>query len=247
MPGVLVIQSHRDPLPYPWLKDCLCSVRHWAALKGFDYRFLGDELFAPLSEEIMIRTCEQPVIATDLARLVQMRQALEEGYETVLWCDADFLVFAPEQLSLRNESFALGREIWVQQGTRGGLKAFFRVHNAYMMFRRGNPFLDFYINSAQRLLLLNSGRMPPQFIGPKLLSALHNICYFPVEERAGMLSPLVIGDLLGGGHAALELMRQRSVAPAAAANLCSSSVQRGEVTDPQMQALIQHLLRVRNL
>mgnify|MGYP001553378220 CR=1 FL=1 len=247
MPGVLVIQSHRDPLPHPWLQDCLRSVRRWSTLRGFDYRFLGDELFAPLCAEIMSRTREQTVIATDLARLIQLRQALEGGYETVIWCDADFLVFAPERLDLREEPFALGREIWVQQGNRGGLKAFFRVHNAFMMFRRGNSFLDFYIDRAQHLLNLNSGRMPPQFIGPKLLSALHNICYFPVEERAGMLSPLVIEDLLGGGQAALELFRERSVSPAAGANLCSSSVQRNEVTDRQMQVLIQHLLEVREL
>ena len=58
MPGVLVIQSHRDPLPHPWLHECLHSVRHWASLKGYDYRFLGDELFAPLSAEIVRRTRE---------------------------------------------------------------------------------------------------------------------------------------------------------------------------------------------
>ena len=38
----------------------------------------------------------------------------------------------------------------------------------------------------------------PQFIGPKLLTAWHNIAAFAVEERVGMLSPLAMMDLLDG-------------------------------------------------
>ena len=41
----LVIQSHRMPLPAPWMQRCLDSVRTWAEARGFDYRFLDDELF----------------------------------------------------------------------------------------------------------------------------------------------------------------------------------------------------------
>jgi hypothetical protein len=48
-----------------------------------------------------------------------------------------------------------------------------KVHNAFMMFRQGNHFPDFYTDAAERLLDLNQGAMPAQFIGPKLLTALH--------------------------------------------------------------------------
>jgi hypothetical protein len=66
------------------------------------------------------------------------------------------------------------------------LRAYVKVRNAFLMFRKGNHFLDFYTATAQRLLRLNQGSMPPQFIGPKLLTALHNVAICPVMETAGM-------------------------------------------------------------
>lgn len=241
MSDTLVIQSHRDPLPYAWLLDCMESVQEWASHNRFDYRFMGDELFEPMEESIRQKTRGQIVIASDIARLIQLQRALEEGYRTVVWCDADFLVFDPESLVLSDSDFALGRESWVQLNAAGRLKTYVRVHNAFLMFRHGNTFLAFYLDTARRLLALNTGRMPPQFVGPKLLSALHNICSCPVQENAGMLSPLVIRSLLGGDQAAIAQMRARSPAPLAAANLCSSSVERGDLENTEMRQIIDRL------
>jgi hypothetical protein len=110
------------------------------------------------------------------------------------------------------------------------------------MFRQGNHFLDFYTDTAERLLGLNQGRMPPQFIGPKLLTALHNIALCPVMETAGMLSPTVIRDLLAGGGKALDLFHQKSPVALAGANLSSSLTEREGITTAQMEALMQRLL-----
>ena len=52
--------------------------------------------------------------------------------------------------------------------------------------------------------------MPAQFIGPKLLTALHNIALFPVVETASMLSPAEIRDLLAGEVQSLDLFKQKS-------------------------------------
>ena len=65
---VLVLQSHRQPLPARWYEPCLQSVRSWAEWHGYDYRFVGDELFAALSPEQLEKTRNQRVIAADLAR-----------------------------------------------------------------------------------------------------------------------------------------------------------------------------------
>jgi hypothetical protein len=48
------------------------------------------------------------------------------------------------------------------------------------------------------LLRLNQGRIPPQFIGPKRLTALHNIALCPVMKSAAMLNPLVMRDYTCG-------------------------------------------------
>ncbi|MEJ2131721.1 MAG: hypothetical protein P8Y95_08920, partial [Gammaproteobacteria bacterium] len=113
MNHTLVIQSHRMPLPANWLERCLRSVTAWAAARGFEYRFVDDALFAPLPDWLREKTAERPAVAADYARLVALREALAAGYEAAVWCDADFLVFAPERLDLREESYAFGREVWV--------------------------------------------------------------------------------------------------------------------------------------
>jgi hypothetical protein len=110
------------------------------------------------------------------------------------------------------------------------------------MFRQGNHFLDFYTDTAQRLLHLNQGSMPPQFIGPKLLTALHNITLCPVMEIAGMLSPAVMRNLLAGGGEALDLFHQKSPVALAGANLSSSLTERKGLTEAHMESLIQLLL-----
>jgi len=242
MSATLVIQSHRDPLPFDWLRACIDSVEDWSRSNGFEYRFIGDEIFDLVAPELLQKIGSQTVIATDLARLEVLQQALSQGYQRVVWCDADFLIFDPQKLILPQVDFAFGREVWVQRDGNGKLRAYSKLHNALMMFRRENPCLDFYLDSAKRLLTLNQGGVPPQFIGPKLLTALHNIAQFPVIETAAMFSPLVLRDLLAGGGQAVDLLLQKSAAVPAGGNLSSSLSEAEGFTQSEMQTLIGKLL-----
>jgi hypothetical protein len=242
MSNTLVLQSHRQPLPYSWIEPCLESVRNWSQENSYDYRFVGDELFDSLPPALLQKTVNQKVIATDLARLHLLQDSLRQGYTTVVWCDADLLIFNSDNFVLPEYSYALGREVWVQVDRNDRLKVYKKVHNAFLMFRQGNSFLDFYAETATRLLNLNTGAMPPQFIGPKLLTALHNIAICPVMETAGMLSPLVIKDLIGGQGAALELFERESQVRITAANLSSSLTAQESISDIDMNLLIERLL-----
>ena len=237
----LVIQSHRAPLPAPWYRRCLDSVCCWAENHRFTYRFIGDELFHAVPEDIRERTVERIVVATDLARLLEIREGLREGYSVVVWCDADFLVTQPDRLILPDEAYALGREVWVQ-GTHDNLRSYTKVHNAFLMFREDNAFLEFYIDIAMRLIRAHDGSMVPQFIGPKLLTAIHNVVSCPVVETAAMLSPLVAKDLVRGGGPALELFRRQTRVDPAAVNLCGSLLAREELTDEDVCLIIDLLL-----
>ena len=223
------------------MRQCLDSVQGWADDAGFDYRFMDDALFEFVDIDLRDKLRDQKVIASDLARLRWARQALGQGYDCVVWCDADFLIFDAPGFELPADDCAVGREIWVQR-ERGRMRVYPKVHNAFMMYRRGNALLDFYADTAARLLRLNQGGMPPQFIGPKLLTALHNVACFPVMERAGMLSPLVMRDILAGGGMALDLLRQKSTETLAGANLSSSLTEREGFTETEMKILIQKLL-----
>lgn len=244
MSKTLVIQSHRYPLPATWLQTCIDSVCKWANINNYEYKFIGDELFNYVSDEVLKKTKKQLVIATDLARLAALQDYLSTGYDTVLWCDADFLIFAPDKFHLPDQKYAVGREVWVQCSDKNEnkLAAHIKVHNAFMMFRKGNSFLDFYTDTAECLLLDNQGSMPPQFIGPKLLTAIHNVVQCPVLETAGMLSPLVIKDIASGSGPALDLFHKKSMQPIAAANLCNSLFDRNEYCTNTVEKCITSLM-----
>lgn len=241
MSSTLVIQSHRQLLPYAWMRQCLDSVQGWARDSEYGYRILDDALFDYVDTDLRDKLRDQPVIASDLARLRWMQQLLDHDCDCVVWCDADFLIFDRAAFELPQTDYSLGREIWVQRDA-GRFRVYPKVHNAFLMFRRDNAFLDFYADTAARLLRLNQGSMPPQFIGPKLLSALHNIAQCPVMDRAGMLSPAVIDDLLAGGGPALDRFRQASPLAPAGANLSASLYRREGLDDNAMSRLIELLL-----
>jgi len=243
MSNTLVLQSHTQPLPAQWIQTCLDSVRKWADSNQYDYKFYDDELFEFIDYDLLKKLATQPIIATDLARLKLLQYYLQKSYTTVIWCDADFLVFSPKKFELIPHKYALGREVWIQHKSQSEktLTSKVKVHNAFMMFRQNNSFLDFYTETAERLLMLNTGAMPPQFIGPKLLTALHNIVQCPIAEHAGMLGPLVIKDICQQTGPALDLFLEKSKQPIYAANLCSSLYSQGEISVEQIEMCISLL------
>ena len=243
MTATLVVQSHRSPLPFGWLRACIDSVTGWSRVNRYQHRFIGDEIFDLVAPDLLQKIGPQTVVATDLARLRALQQGLTEGFECVVWCDADFLIFKPQDFVIPAADFAFGREVWVQQDDQGKLRAYPKLHNACLMFRRGNACLDFYLDTAERLLRLNQAGIPPQFIGPKLITAMHNIARFPVMENAGMLSPLVMRDLIDGQGEALQLFREKSPVTLAGANLSSSLTAAVGFSEAEMKTLIRQLLK----
>ena len=243
---VSILQSCPATQCHGWLLRCMDSVRQWARARDYSYQWIDDALFDFLPGALKPGGRISPVIASDLARLRWMQHALRQGAQSVVWLDADVLVFSPAQFHLLDETFAVGREIWVQPDPHARWRVHRKVHNAFMQASvQGdghNSFVDFYADSAERLLRANGQAMPPQFIGPKLLTALHNVVQLPVHECAGMLSPAVVADLLVADGPALLRMRDKACAPLHAANLCRSSVAGGALDPPQMEQLIDRLI-----
>ncbi|MCW9045770.1 MAG: hypothetical protein OQK35_05505 [Alphaproteobacteria bacterium] len=201
----------------------MSSVQAWASLRGWNYQLVGDEIFDLTPDWYREKTAGRLPIQTDLGRLILARSLLAEGYERVVWLDADALVFNPNELTIDiTDEFAFGREVWVQYDKKGQLKAYKNAHNALCVFTQGNSFLDFYIYTAQAIIKKHQGGLAPQIVGPKLLTSLHNTIGFPLIDDVGMLSPLVMKDVVNGGGAALDLLKQNTPTPMKAANLSSS-------------------------
>ena len=239
----LVIQSAVLSAEPEWIRTCISSVRQWAAQQGYSYRLYGDDLFDVLSDTLASKLDGSPVIDSDLARLLVCRHALEQGHDTVIWCDADFLIFDSETLTVSEQVYGVGREVWVDIG-KGRPKALVKVHNAVMYFRVGDSFLDFYAYAAERILVRHDRPIVTQLVGPKLLIALHNIMQLSVVEQAAIFSPVIGADLRTGARCsrALELFSAKSREAPAAANLCRTPARHGACSDDDMMTLVEGLL-----
>ncbi|MHC5063671.1 MAG: hypothetical protein ACYTG5_06830 [Planctomycetota bacterium] len=220
---ILVLQSCREPA-LDWIGVCLGSVREWAKRRGYSYRFMGDEVFDAVPDWYLEKVGDRKQIASDLARLVFLQKALdEEGFEQAIWCDADLLVLDPEMELAFEGSCAFGQEVWMQMHGKGKLRAKRNVHNALCVFRRGCSVLPFLIRCTLSLMeRVDPDFLVPQFVGPKLLNALHPFADFSLLPQVGALSPAVVSNLLAEGGEALALMKRESTVPLQAVNLCAS-------------------------
>jgi hypothetical protein len=234
MTQTVVIQSYRTDNVPQWIDLCQASVRDWAATRGWEYRFVGDEILDLVPDWYQQHAQGRMPVITDLGRLILARETLQAGAPAVVWVDADVMVFDADHFILDiAEDYAFCREIWVQPVTGGGFKVYRNVHNAVCLFRQGNPMLDFYIHACEsvmkRVQTGTAGGVPNQIVGTKLLTAMHNIVGFPLLNDVGMASPLVLRDLAAGGGVALDRLKAESASPLKAANLCSSLV--GQTVD----------------
>ena len=119
----LVIQSFRTVDVPEWISACLASVKTWVDMRGYGYRFVGDEIFDRVPSWYLEKASKHPQIATDLGRLELIHEALNEGYSRVAWLDADVLIFDPDGFDVKHiHDFAFGLEFWVQSDQRGQLK-----------------------------------------------------------------------------------------------------------------------------
>lgn len=240
----LVIQSQKPERLSGWQGACCESVQRWAKGHGFNYSLLDDALFDGVPAELREKFAGQPVVLSDLARLLQMQLALYRGYDRVIWCDADLLIFDDFEPAADPESF--GRECWLQSAG-AGIKSYRKIHNAWMSFDKNSVVLDFYRNRAEALLRIVEAPVVPQFIGPKLLTAWHNIVPFAVEERVGMLSPLATNALLTGNKKVLNVQRDGHALPLCAVNLSAScegkEIDGISLAGADYQQLIEGLLR----
>jgi hypothetical protein len=231
----LVFQSYRTVNVPQWIDRCRDSVREWATRCGFDYQCLDDSFFAFAPQWYREHVNNEVLLVADLARLVAARTLLNDGYDRVVWIDADVLVFQPELFAITVENeYAFSKEVFIwpaalvhpsdTYGESEGLRPDFRVQNSVCAFVKGNSILDFYIHSCESLVR----RQPPgqeigrAAVGTRLLSWLYSNLPFPLIRGAALFGPLVLRDIAAGSGKALRLHSILFGEPVYAANLCGS-------------------------
>ena len=221
-----IIQSFREQNVPKWIDECLASVREWADYHDFRYEFVGDALLDRVPAWYREKAGTKLPVVTDLARLKWAEECLaSDEIDAVVWLDADTFVLAPERLTLTfDEGCVFGREYWLQLDKKGKPKIYNNVHNAFCGFRKGTPVLPFLSYTVERLMAKVDGEyIAPQFVGPKLLTSLHNTVGFPIDPRFGAVSPMLADAIVQQDQLTIDYLGERSL-PIMAVNLSHSLV-----------------------
>lgn len=243
----IVFQSFRTDRVPVWISRCLESARRWAEIRGFEYKFLDDRFFDFIPAELRARTTNK-VILSDLARLLVSRDLLGKGHRRFIWIDADVVVFDPDGWQAPDESdYYFTHELWPTPHP-GGVRLDVRANNAVMIFCRGNPVLDFYIDMAKRILV-SQRELKNWHLGVRFLTGLRNVCPLPVLPNIAMLGPDLINDLLRGPKQLTSAYVRSMGEPLVAANLCASNAGKTfdnfTLTDAIMDEITNRLVATR--
>lgn len=235
---MLIVQSFRTaPVPR-WIARCLATVEAWAAREGHGYERVGDDLFDLVPPDVARALGGQLLPMTDVARLVLLRDRLAAGSESVLWLDADVLVFAPDVVSLDVAGeLAVCREPWVTGAAEGALRVVPFVCNAALLARRpGRALHALYDATLQRVR--DGDRVTTRSLGPDLLTVMDRASPLAVIPGISLFSPHVVRDLAVGGGPAVDVLWEALDTPVGAANLCASSGVDDDTMDTAVDALL---------
>ena len=247
----LVVQSYRTRDVAAWISACLRSVQAWAGQAGYHYEFVDDRLFEYAPAWVRERCRDQLLPITDVARMRLLRERLQQGWDRVVWVDADVLVFAPERFVLDGDApYALCHELWLRVYAAGEIESEEKVNNAVMLLTQRQPMLDFWIFAVDEILRAHAmHEIGPLTASTLFFTDLATIMPLRVLRNVGLLSPPVVRDIARGGGAVSREWARQFGHPVGAANLCASLQDRPSagavVGAAEMDAAIEVLLRTR--
>ena len=143
-PSVIVLQSFRQHDVPSWINRCQDSVKKFSQSRGFDYKFIGDELFdfAPdWARKKVLNNNNNLCTVADICRLEWMKQEFA-NYEVVIWADIDILIINSKNINLDLSSdYGFSYELYFEENK----PAQHGLNNAFMFFNRRSSMLDRYL------------------------------------------------------------------------------------------------------
>ncbi|MBZ5524488.1 MAG: hypothetical protein LAP21_19795 [Acidobacteriia bacterium] len=246
--STVVVQSFREYDVPPWVERCLATVKAWAGQRGFSYRMKGDE-FLQLAPDWYRRKARNFItVAADLARLLFARECLNEGFDRVIWVDADMVVFRPGLLRVDVDApYAYCREVWIETHGDGRFEPQLKVNNAACAFRGDSrAHLEEYIESCISIVRELPRVRDHTEVGTRFLTALHRQKPLPILPGFGLLCPAMMKALLRKDDALLNRFVEWQGDPLYAVNLCNflRAKQKGGpgIGDEMYSAVIDTLL-----
>jgi hypothetical protein len=236
----LVVQSFRRTDVPAWIERCLDSVRRWTAQRGFDHAFYGDEFYDLCGADYLARVGGNPRSITNLARLEITRIKLAEGYDQVIWFDADVFVFDPDRLIMQTDAgYAFSREAWVTKAPNGTAQlAYTSLHNAAFIFTQRQTDLELFIHIIRHIVMTRTIGSNYQ-VGVRLISGLAYSLDIPAITCVGMFSPDVVDAIADNRRGFMRAFARFHGHKVQAANLGWSQAE--HFTEARMMAAMDRL------
>jgi hypothetical protein len=221
----IVVQSFRDRDVPDWIKRCQSTVRAWAMHWKFTYRIIGDEFLDLVPNGYRQKARHHITVVADLARLLLAQQCLAEGFDRVIWIDADLAIFNPQRLGLDpGLSYGYCREVWVEKNRFGRIHASLKVNNAACLFRNDNvarAHLDDYIDACTSIVAGFTRVRDHTEVGTKFLTSRDRQRSLPVLAGFGLINPVIMQALLTSDIEVLKHFMTWQDGPLYGANLCN--------------------------
>lgn len=224
-PRTIVVQSFRDRDVPGWIKRCLSTVRDWATQSKFTYRITGDEFFDLVPDWYRQKARQRITVVTDLARLLLARRCLEEGFDRVVWIDADLAIFDPRGLNLNpGLSYGYSREVWVEKDRSGRFSATLKINNSACLFRNDSvarTHLDEYIGACTSIMAGLTRVRDHTEVGTKWLTSQDRQHPLPILRGLGLINPVIMKAVLNSDMELLKQFMAWQDGPLCGANLCN--------------------------
>lgn len=222
-PPCYVLQSSPGRCP-DWMRACMRSVHDWATHRGFRYVCIPNADFlaaVPAWFRAKAGGRIQPV--TDLGRVEAAISCLDQGARSVVWIDADVLVFDPHLFELPDcDRAAFTREIWLDcTGPTRTPYCLERVNNAVLVARDWT-FLKAYREACLRIGRQCAGPLDKSAVGTRYLTNRQRRWQLPLVRHVGNFSPLVSRAVLRAERPLLDAYSRALGEPLFAANLSAS-------------------------
>lgn len=214
----LVYQSFRTQNVPVWMPRCMASVKDWADSKNYAYEFLDDRFFGYAPDWFRSVINDQRHLVADFARLELADLYLGQGWDRVIWIDADVFICDINHFDIDGpDDFLFCRELWM---TRRNENIAFsnRINNSIMMFAKGNDFLAFYRDACQKIVKSKKQDCWHTEIGTKFLSGIPY--KLPLLRTVACLSPLLLLAFSRKNDEIIAAYCNEFSAPIYAINLC---------------------------
>lgn len=214
----LVYQSFRTENVPVWMLKCMASVKEWANSKDYAYEFLDDSFFGYAPDWFRAAINDQRHLVADFARLELAKLYLGQGWDRVVWIDADVFICDINHFDIDGpDDFLFCRELWVTK--RNADIAFSnRINNSIMMFTKRGNFLDFYRDACQKIVKAKKHDCWHTEIGTKFLSSIPY--KLPLLRTVACLSPLLLLAFARKNDGIIAAYCNEFSAPIYAINLC---------------------------